>query len=573
MGERLSHRGAHPHEWSPEPDVRFGERRWDDASDAIGFAAFDGALDNAAALCELLGVPRERSATVTDKELAWEVYQKFGLDGLGHLSGQFAVAIWDSLSQRLILACDRWGARPLYYTRTRGRAVFASEYKALLAIEDVPARWNPGAVLYAVRTHNANPRMSFLAGVEPVPRGSWVVLQQDRAETGQFTTIALEIVPRTGQEYAAAVRDALFTALRRQTEHLDVIGLALSGGLDSALVLAGIRHVAPEKVVHTFTVGHGDEDREIVGARETAGHFKTDHHEIIVGAENLPAVLPDAVWHMEDPVGGEEMIYSFIAAREAARYVDTVFTGEKSDALFAGMPRHLVLKYASALPPLRGVLEEFFHYTQIRRMPKSIAARMLVDFYYRDDKPLEVSVLGTESLPPPRRLPFDSDQPISAKLRQDILDGSSTLGATVQLHAAYGLSWNSPFMDPGMVRTAFGIPDHWKIRGRRQKYVLRRACEGLAPDSILKRKKSLQRLRNDMRLTEVIEGLSSHLLSPGAVSARGMFDPAQVESVRRRRGGAPYSREQLFTLWSLLITETWARLFIDGRGERPSRMR
>jgi asparagine synthase (glutamine-hydrolysing) len=552
-------------------DVHLGERFKRNSGDPGDCVAFDGALDNATELATALNVASTTGEAVSERALIWKLFQQHGVDGFSQLSGQFAIALWDDRNRQLVLACDRWGARPIYYTRTRGRVAFASEYKALLAIADVPARWNPEAVLYAVRTHNANPQLAFLAGVDVVPRGSWVTLQQERVETGRYFDIGVDLVRRPEAEHADAVRSALFAALRRQTAQLDVIGLGLSGGLDSALVLAGIRHVAPAKVVHTFTVGHGDEDREIIGARETASHFQTQHHEIIVGAEHLPAVLPEAIWHMEDPVGGEEMIYAFIAAREAAQHVDTVFSGEKSDALFAGMPRHRLLKLATSLPPFRGVLEEFYHYTQSRRLPGSFAGRRLVDFYFRHDRPFEISVLGSRGLPPPRPLPFDADQPISAKLRQDMLDGSSTLGATVQLHAAHGLGWNSPFMDPGMVSTAFQIEDALKIRGSQQKYILRRACEGLAPDSVLKRKKSLQRLRNDMRLTDVLESLAADLLSPAAVAARGMFEPAEVARIRNRRSGTPYSREQNFSLWSLLITEIWARLFIDERGRQPPR--
>ena len=114
------------------------------------------------------------------------------------------------------------------------------------------------------------PSVTFLAGVDVVPRGSWVTLQRKHVETGRYFDIGVDLVRRPEAEHADAVRSALFAALRRQTAQLDVIGLGLSGGLDSALVLAGIRHVAPAKVVHTFTVGHGDEDREIIGARETA---------------------------------------------------------------------------------------------------------------------------------------------------------------------------------------------------------------------------------------------------------------------------------------------------------------
>ncbi|MGH8627239.1 MAG: asparagine synthase-related protein, partial [Gammaproteobacteria bacterium] len=126
-----------------------------------------------------------------------------------------------------------------------------------------------------------------------------------------------------------------------------------------------------------------------------------------------------------------------------------------------------------------------------------------------------------------------------------------------------------PFLDPEVLATAFQIPDHLKIRGLRQKYILRRACEGLVPESILRRKKSLQRLRHDAGLSDVLEHLAAELLSPAAVATRGLFVPAQVEQVRRRPAGKIYPKQQAYSLWALLVTEIWARLYLDQRGRSP----
>ena len=573
IGDRLPHRGSIRHEWSPCPDVHFGQRLKGNTGDPPAFIVFDGALDNAIELIRLLGIAQSAAEAIPDRALAWQLYQRYGLDGFGYLRGQFALALWDQPNRRIVMARDRWGSRNIWYTRSRGRILFASEYKALLAIADIPARSNPDAILYAVRTRHANPQLCFLAGIEAVPRASWLVLHQDRVESARYWDIEIDIAQRSEDAHAAAIRSALIDALGRQTATLDTIGLALSGGLDSALVLAGIRQVAPTTAVHTFTVGHSEEDAEIVGAREAAGHFKTSHHEIIVAAEDLPVRLPEAVWHMEDPVGGEEMIYQYIVAREAAHHVGKVFMGLKSDQLFGGMPRHLLVRLAILLRPIRGMLEEFFHYTQSRRVPRSMTGRLLVNLYFRGNQPPDVSVLGSQGLPLARPLPFDTVQPLSEKLRVDILEGASNLGTTYQLHAACGLSWDSPFIDEKFVQTAFQIPDDLKIRGLQQKYILRRAYEGLVPESILKLKKSLQRLRHDDRLTEVLATLSADLLSPQAVAARGIFKPAEVERVRRRPDHGLYSREQVSSLWTLLLTEIWAQLYLDGRGRFPTGIR
>jgi asparagine synthase (glutamine-hydrolysing) len=507
---------------------------------------------------------------VSHAKIAWELVRQFGLDGLCQLSGQFALALWDADSKRLVLARDRWGARSLYYAKIGGRILFASEYKALLALPEVPARCNREAILYAVRTRHGNPTMSFLEGIEVVPRGSWLALGSDIERAIRFWDIAINIASCSEDQHAAAVRSALLGALRRQIAPLKSVGLALSGGLDSALVLAGLRHLAPGKVIHTFTAGYGPDDSEIIRARAAANYFDTVHHEVIVRPADLPAVLPEAIWYMEDAIGGEEMVYQYIAAREAARYVDNVFTGHKADVQFAGMPRHKLLKLIMLLRPFRKPLEEFFHFTQIRQTPESWAGRLLTELYYlRDWRPFALTVLGSSNSLPCRALPLDAPEPLSEKLRRDILEGSSKLGVTLQLHAAHGLYWNSPFMDPGVIETVFQIPDRLKIRGLRQKHILRRACQGLVPEFILNRKKSLQRFKHDMKLSDVLEELAAALLSPQAVKARGIFDPTEVDALRIRLPGRSYPKEQAYALWSMLLTEQWARLYLDQRGESP----
>lgn len=574
MGERLSHRGALSKEWEVGPRAFFG-MRFDSASEGPSRAiALEGVLDNAQDLIDRLGIHTPPKGPVSQAEVAWALFRSYGLEGFRYLSGQFSLALWDDENDRLVLARDRWGARTLYYIRVAGRILFASEYKALLSIPGVPARCNREAILYAVRTRQGNPTMSFLEGVEIVPRGSSLVLEKNVTRTARFWDIRINLSARSEEEHAAAVQSALLEAIRRQTAPLSRLGLALSGGLDSAVVLAVMRHMAPEKVIHTFSAGYGPDDEEIVGARAAAEYFRTEHHDVFMKPEDIPGIFPEAVWYMEDAAGGEEMIYQYVAAREAARYVDNVFTGHKADVQFAGMPRHRLLKLTILLRPFRKPLEEFFHFTQTRQEPESWAGRLLTDMYYVGrQRPPAITVLGSSNSLTSRPLPLDAAQPLSEKLRRDILEGSSKLGLTMQLHAAYGLYWNSPFMDPGVIETAFQIPDHLKIRRLRQKHILRRACKGLVPESILNRKKSLQRLKHDRKLSDVLEGLAEELLSSQAVTARGIFKPTEVDELRRRPSGRSYPKEQAYSLWTVLLTEQWARLFLDKRGEPPLSLR
>jgi asparagine synthase (glutamine-hydrolysing) len=568
MGNRLAHRGNGTAEWSVAPGVLFGRRdRSADGRIAVDSGVpvtLDGFIDNRAAIAAALGLKPHEAAD--DRALVAAICERDGADALGMLRGQFGVAIYDGRTRTLTLGRDRWGARSVYYARHAGCLVFASEYKALLAFRDLPARPNLEAIQYVQCTMHGHPGACFLAGVDVVRSGSWVAFQEDRVNSKRYWDVAIRIAARSEADHAASVRTGFLEALREQTESKHTIGVALSGGLDSALVVAGMHHVVSGKPIHTFTAGFGPEDPEMIGAGQVARHFGTTHHEILMPPESLGEVVHPMVWHMEDTVGHEETAYLYVTAREAARHVDTLFSGRKADMLFAGMPRHKLIKLAIALPPLRSVLREFYNFTQSGRPPRSPLARMLVAGYYRGPTMPPAHVLGIPDFPPPDPLPLGIAEPLNQKLRRDVFDEPVTMTATERLHSAFALHSNSPFMDFRMIDRAFEIPDRLKIRGLRQKHILRVACRGLLPEGVLARKKSLQRLRHDEALSEALEQLAGELLTPSAVTARGFFSREHVARVLRRRPGAAYSSMQIYRVWSLLLAEIWARLFLDRRG-------
>jgi asparagine synthase (glutamine-hydrolysing) len=125
---------------------------------------------------------------------------------------------------------------------------------------------------------------------------------------------------------------------------------------------------------------------------------------------------------------------------------------------------------------------------------------------------------------------------------------------------------NAQHTDPRFIAAAFSIPDRLKIRGATQKYILRKACVGLLPPQALGVGKSFNRMKHDLELCEVLDGMADTLLARGDVAARGLFDPAYIAQLRKRPAGEPYGRERIYRLWTLLLTELWSRHFLDGRG-------
>jgi asparagine synthase (glutamine-hydrolysing) len=571
VGRRLAHRGEVTAHWSPAATIHLGMSGSPTAVETVrdGVIAFDGAIDNRAELARLLKrQPEERLSATGDALLVLELYSALGEEGFQEIAGQFAFALWDGPSRRLLLARDRIGYAPLYFTTDRGRFVFASEYKALLAIAGVPARPNRDAIQAIHSTKWVQPGATCLDGIYPVAPGTWLSVEHPRIQTARFWNIPIQVLPRDEAGHAAGLRSVFLETLHRQTEPYQRIGISLSGGLDSAVMAAGARHVAPDKELHTFSAGYGPDDRELVNAAEVARVLGTHHHPLVLDPDDLPDLLPSMVWHMEEPIGREDIAYLYVAAREAAHHVELVLTGFGFDGLFAGLPRHRVADVALKVPPLAGPLREFYDYSVRGIQPKSIPGRALKTLYFRGKDFPAPEVIGAEPLTPLTGFGSGKDQPLSQFLRSGFLM-LPYQSVVERLYTAVGVRVNAHHTDPEFLRAAFSIPDRLKIKGRTQKYILRKACAGLLPESILGYGKSFNRLKHDLHLSAVLDQLADKLLAETTVSERGLFAPSYVSRLRQRPAGSPYSQERVYRLWSLLLTEIWSRIYLDQRGAEP----
>ena len=571
MSSRLGHRGPESAEWSPEAGLWLGTRG---SAAAVsrqreGAIAFDGAIDNRHEVVARLGRRGDAIDPARDAELALALWQELGAEGLAMIAGQFALVLWDDRHRQVVLARDRIGYAPLYFTPDGERLLFASEYKALLAIDSVPAVPDRASLQVIQNTKWVRPGATCLEGIYPVAPGTLMEAHDGRLAARRYWDIPVRVAPGDDASHAARLRESFLETLRMQLEPYPRIGISLSGGLDSAVVAAGVRAVAGSREVHTFSAGYGADDRELVNAGIVARELGTVHHPVILAPQDLPGLLPWMVWHLEEPIGREDIAYLFVAAREAARSVDVVVTGFGFDGLFAGLPRHRLVDLGLKYPMFRRPLEEFFDYTFRSVEPRTAAGRMLRWGYFRGrDFPVP-QVRGTGPLGPFPGVPRDADQPITNFLKRGfmVLPDQHPIE---RLYAGAGLRMNAQHTNPGFLATALSIPDRLKIHGRTQKYILRRACEGLISPSILATGKSFNRLKHDTEMSDVLDRLADELMGDARTLERGLFDPAYTASLRRRAPGKPYSQERAYRLWSMLLTEMWARLYLDGRGAAPA---
>jgi asparagine synthase (glutamine-hydrolysing) len=566
MAERMPTRGTLERLLRPGAGVLLGQCGWHSASMAtVGVAVADAQLENADEIRALPGA--SVAGCDSDVELIAALVAAHGIEGLQRLRGCFAAALWDERARTFVLACDPMGFKATHYAVLPGRLAFASDYKALLALPDLVPMPDREAIQHYLATRTCDLERTFLAGVGRVTAGEALIWRDGRVTKQRYYQLDASPTPRSDADHASAVRDTLLRVVERQCRHRTRLGVTLSGGLDSAGLVAAIRRVRPEAKVATFTIGTGDDDPEILGARRAARVFATEHHETRFDPESIRLDLPRLIWLMEDCTAREEAILQLQILREAGRHVRIVLGGHGADAVFAGMPRYRLVRLASIVPIAAGPIAEAFQLTQAGVRPRSLGGRMAWHAMYRGRDYPPPRVLETSG---PARVPWPRS------LHEAMARGAlhlADLNYLEPVHEAARLEFRTPFLDPDLVSLSLAAPERLHAGVRQQKILLRRALVGLLPAEIVRRPKAIQRVRHDARLSEILDDMAASLLDDATVRRRGLIDPAYLADLRRRPARSAYSTERLYRLWTLVSLEIWCRQFLDARGATPSEWR
>ncbi|HKU61158.1 MAG TPA: asparagine synthase-related protein [Gemmatimonadales bacterium] len=570
VGRRLAHRGRDGAAWSPGHGVVLGARGSRLLVDLQehGPVAFDGAIDNRREVAQWLG-RRDAAALgpADDAHLLFEVVSTHGVEGLARLGGVFAAALWLGSERRLLLVRDRLGYAPLSFALLGERCVFASETKALLALDELPIRLNRGALQTTLTRGRPPPGISCFDGIYPVPPGSCIELRPGRTSGRRFWEFPPGPTNAIESDRLARLRASFLDAVRRETSAYARVGIGLSGGFHSAIIAAGVRTVAGGREVHTYTAGYGAEDLRLSEAERVALALGTRHHPLIVSPADLPALLPWVAWLLEEPAGAEDLPLLFLAAREASSTVDLFLTGSGCAELFGETGRHRLARLALRYPMLRGPVAELYaHAAGVR--PGSRFGRMAQAFL-RYRSPAHPRVRGTASGDGLPNLPPTGPGAFGALLRAEFLASPPSPPAE-HLVAAAGARLNAAITDPTFFVAALELADGARARGGPITAGLRRSCARLMP--ALERQTSArgQSVHHSAELCAVLDGMAAEMLTPERVRARGLFDPAEVQAVvagRPRRGQRP---ERAARLWSLLLVEAWCQAYLDRRGAAPA---
>jgi len=569
--------------------------------DGTLWVVFNGEIFNYVELRAELIALGYRFRTQSDTEVIVNAYEAWGDGAFERFNGQFAIALWDSSSRTLVLARDRLGVRPLYLCEHRGRLWFASEVKAIFAGDpSIPREFDPAGLSETFTFWTVVPPQSVFRGVTELEPGHVCTVSLKGTTERAFWRPRYPTGPGLGfrgtiEEAAQRVRDALENAVRLRMLRADVpVGSYLSGGLDSSLIAALGRRVKGERFC-TFSIRFEDaEYDETAYQRAVAARIESEHREIVVRRRDIAATFPDVVLHAERPLLRTAPAPLFLLSRLVHESgIKVVLTGEGADEMFGGydlfregkVRRFWGRSPASTLRPR--LLERLYPY--LARSPVSQRA-MAREFFGRgrerwaepgfahqtrwrsaaalqrlfrpellhemQDADVEHRLLA--SLPADFRSwsPLAQDQYLEVRT---LLSGYLLASQGDRMLMAHSVEGRFPFLDPEVVELANGLPASYKLRVLEEKYVLKKAAQGLVPEEILRRPK--QPYRAPDALSFVAQGAPESLadaLSGGAVADAGVFDPRAVDRLWRKcreLGGEQFSNADNMALCGVLSTQ------------------
>ncbi|MEP7272128.1 MAG: asparagine synthase (glutamine-hydrolyzing) [Acidobacteriota bacterium] len=554
---------------------------------------FNGEIYNFQALRDDLESRGHTFRTRTDTEAIVHAYEEWGTDCVKHLRGMFAFGIWDQPKRRLFLARDRVGKKPLFYARSNGRFLFASELQGLLANRNLPREVDREAIdSYLSWGYIPAPKTGF-RGIRKLPPAHWLTFEE--TPNGWVEKVerywSLEYQPKQvlrEEEAVEALREKLKEAVRLRMISDVPLGAFLSGGIDSSIVV-GLMAQLSDRPVKTFSIGFKQAEwDETAHAERIAKLWGTDHHQYVVEPKALE-ILPLLVRHYGEPYADSSAVPTFYVSQLTRAEVTVALNGDGGDESFAGYERYLGNRLAERVRSVPGsgwIAKELTRLLPASSHPKSRttqARRFLavataamperyarwIGYFGREAKDelltnefkaslngsdpegwmaaLFAAAEGCDPVDAAMAVDIESYLPYDLLVKVDITSMANSLEA------------RSPFLDHEVMEFAARLPVNLKLRGRESKYLLKRAFRDLLPvENVARRKMGFGVPVGEWFRNELRELLRDALLSDEA-AARGYFDREAVAKLvnEHLEGKVDYSGK----LWNLMMLELWHREF------------
>jgi asparagine synthase (glutamine-hydrolysing) len=553
---------------------------------------FNGEIYNHRELRRELEGRGHRFRTRSDTEAIVHAYEEWGAACVERFNGMFAIAVWDSRAQRLLLARDRLGIKPLYVYQGPEGVVFGSELKAVIAAPWVPLDWDLEAVDdFVVYEYIPAPR-SVVRNVCKLPAGTTLLLERGGSRTPRprrFWTLSAGACPPSNPEAAAEeLRERLQASVRRRLLADVPLGAFLSGGIDSSIIVALMARESPGRV-RSFSLGFADRSyNELPYSRLVAQQLGTTHREELATPE-IVGLASRLAGHFDEPFGDVSAFPTFMISELARREVTVALSGDGGDELFAGYDHYRAHRWAHRIRGLSRHRPWRLVEALLQRVPPAATKKGLVNkakrFVEGAGRPADLEharwwlfadlaeraalyrgpLADAAAARDPfgfyrERLAEGADHGFSGLQRQLYSDVTGYLADDIlvkvdRMSMALSLEARVPFLDHEVVELAMRIPDAWKIRNGESKWILKQAFRDLLPDPVRRRSKEGFSMPMKNWLRGPLRPLLDELLDPRRIEARGWFDAVQVgRLVREHCAGRANHAHRLWCLMSLELS-------------------
>ena len=585
MLQQMEKRGPDDHGLWQDQQVGLGHRRLSiiDLSDAGHqpmidselSLVFNGCIYNYQALKIELEELGQEFSSHSDTEVILKAYRQWGMECVQHFEGMFAFAIWDDHQQQLLLARDRMGIKPLYYAHVEGGLRFASNTQALLASMDsgdIDTNIDPVGLHHQLTLHAVIPAPhTILKGLRKLEPGHWMIINPDgqmykkrfwHLEATQSNLVNGEPAPQTEQGWIDSVHESLKDAVNKRLTAADVpVGVLLSGGLDSSLLVAMLAEAGVENI-KTFSIGFEDAPEEKGNEFEfsdlVVDRYKTDHQKYLISNEEVLPRLHEAIEAMSEPMVGQDAVAFYLLSEKVSEKVKVVMSGQGADEVFGGYSWYTKMYQAGLNTDLskpEDAVNAFApHYFD--RSHKEWLEVINPEYHVEDVTAQLVGDALTEA---------GADEFLDQVLRFDVttLIVDDPVKRVDNMTMAWGLEARVPFLDHKLVEIAMAAPAELKVRND-GKHILKEIARGIVPDEIIDRPKvafpmpALKYVRG-----EFFEYMKTLLTSPQA-KARGIFNQVKLQELLANPEAAEsFTAIQGSKLWHAALLEFWLQKHVD----------
>lgn len=619
MCERMKHRGPDSEGLWLDEKVALGMRRLSIidlhtgeqpvySEDRQIVVVMNGELYNFREIRSDLEKRGHKFETNTDTEILPHLYEEYGEAMLDYINGMFAFALWDKRRQKLFIARDKFGEKPLYYGVFDRKLIFASEPKVLLENPSVKAEINLDSLRQFLSFDYVPAPNSIYKGISKLPAAHFLSVEKGEIKTRRYWNLTWEkgenprvsnsaneangnANVRAFDESANELRELLADAVKMRLVSDVPLGILLSGGVDSSTVAAFAAQFSSEKV-KTFSIGFEEDSfDESKYARQVASHLNTEHYEEKLSVEKAADLISEIGTWLDEPMSDGSLIPTFLLSRFVRKHVTVALGGDGGDEIFAGYPMYYAHKVASFYGKIPRVLRSGLIEPLVKNLPVSsknlsfdYKAKRFVTASKYDAVTRHHSWFGSFSIDEQQKLlskdvleNTSNDIYKGAKDLLEICDAKNEiekmqfldinfymaediLTKVDRASMAVSLEVRAPFLDPRIAQFAASLPLEYKLKGSKGKYILKKAMEPLLPKNILHRPKKGFGIPIAEWLKHRLNSLMHEMLAPKRLKEQGLFDAEFVQKLIKEHETNIASHHK--QLWTLLVFQLWFGNFL-----------